>query len=490
MRSSVPTAAIPIVDLLIDIVGKDGVLHDADELAVYECDGFPVARGLPTAVAFPRTTEQVQRCVLAAVSQGMPIIPRGSGTGLAGGATAYGEGLILCTSRMDAIESIDTANRIAVVQPGVRNTALSEAVRATSGGERLHFSPDPSSQRASTVGGNAATNAGGINTLKHGVTTNHILGIEIVTGEGHIVRSGGAPLYDRVGPDLPGLICGSEGTLGIITKLWCKLVPRPESFRTVYAVFNSTLDCCKTVSDTIATGIIPTSMEVMDGAMIRVVEDAFAYGFPTDAQALLLIEIDGIESTLDTQMAHIVHIARDNHAMDVQQCSDPKRRAELWSARKRAFGAIGRISTGYCTQDACVPRSQLPQVMAHVMALGEQFGVKITNVFHAGDGNIHPILLFDEDDPEQVQNILQLSEAILSHCIDVGGTLTGEHGVGVEKLHLMARMFNTQTLDTFGRLKQAFDPDARFNDGKLIPSPRVSIELLKPISRNTPGGAS
>lgn len=478
-----------VIDDLIAAVGVDGVLHDGDELAVYECDGFPVARGLPTAVAFPTTTQQVATCVQATTRHGLPIIPRGSGTGLAGGATAYGEGVIICTSRMIGIESIDPSNRVALVQPGVRNLALSEAVAATPGGQHLHFSPDPSSQRASTVGGNAATNAGGINTLKHGVTTNHILGVEFVDGRGNVITTG-SPLYDRVGPDLPGLLCGSEGTLGIITKLWCRLVPRPASFRTVYAVFSSTQDCCKTVSDTIATGIIPTSMEVMDGAMIRVVEDAFAYGFPTDAAALLLIEIDGVEAALDAQMAQVVGIARDNQAMDVQQCADPRRRAELWSARKRAFGAIGRISNAYCTQDACVPRSKLPQVMAHVTELGKRYGVQITNVFHAGDGNIHPILLFDEDDPAQAQNILQLSEEILSYCIDIGGTPTGEHGVGVEKLHLMHRMFTADTLDAFAALKDTLDPDAAFNDGKLIPSPRVTIELLKPGAVNSPGGAS
>lgn len=479
----------PVVDALTRIVGADGVLHDADELAVYECDGFPIARGLPIAVVFPTTTEQVKRCVIAIAEHGLPIIPRGSGTGLTGGATAYGEGVIIITSRMTGIEQIDIANRVAVTQPGVTNTALSEAVQATPGGEKLHFSPDPSSQRASTVGGNAATNAGGINTLKHGVTTNHILGMEVVLGDGRIVRTGAAPLYDRLGPDLPGLLCGSEGTLGIITKLWCRLTPRPAAFRTVYAVFKSTRDCCKAVCDTIAAGIVPTSMEVMDGAMIAVVEDAFHYGFPTDAQALLLIEIDGIESMLDSQMARITDICHDNHAVDIQQCSDPKRRAELWSARKRAFGAIGRISSGYCTQDACVPRSKLPEVMEHVIKLGEQYGVKITNVFHAGDGNIHPILLFDEDDPAQVQNILHLSEAILVYCIEVGGTVTGEHGVGVEKLPLMRKMFNPATLDTFNRLKETLDPDRRLNDGKLIPSPRVNIELIKPAAANVPGGA-
>ncbi len=474
-----------VVEALVRIVGPDGVLSDPDELLVYECDGFPVAKGLPTAVVFPTTTEQVSRCVKALCEHDFPIIPRGSGTGLAGGAVAYGEGVLISTSRMTKIEVIDYVNRVAVVQAGVRNLALSDAMAGTG----WHYSPDPSSQRASTIGGNVATNAGGINTLKHGVTANHVLGVEMVLPDGEILLTRAAPLYDGVGADLPALICGSEGTFGIITRIWCRIVPRPRHFRTVYAVFNSTFDACKTVTDVIANAILPTSMEVMDGGMIAAVEAAFHFGFPATAEALLLLEIDGIDSVLDEQLDAILQICRDNHATDIEKCSDPARRAELWSARKKAFGSIGRISHSYCTQDACIPRSKLPEAMEHVMKLGEKYNLKITNVFHAGDGNIHPILLFDEDDPEQVQRVLWLSKEILEYCVDIGGTITGEHGVGVEKLHLMHKMFNPATLAAFLEVKKTFDPAQRINDAKLVPSDRTTIELLKPLAANVPGGA-
>ncbi|MCC7017864.1 MAG: FAD-binding protein, partial [Rhodospirillales bacterium] len=384
-----------MIDELRAVVGDRGLLADRNELKVYECDGFPIAKGSPIAVVFPNDTRQVVEVVKVLARHDLQIVPRGSGTGLAGGCVAFGDGVLVSTSRMTRIESIDLANRVAVVQAGVRNTALSEAVAASG----LHFSPDPSSQRAATIGGNAATNAGGINTLKHGVTTNHILGLEMVLPDGEVLLTRAGPLYDGVGADLPALLCGSEGTFGILTRLWCRLVPKPRHFRTVYTVFASTADACKTVSDVIASGILPTSMEMMDGAMIRVVEDAFHFGFPADAQALLLLEIDGVEEILDQQMEAVVGIARGNGAREVQKCSEPRRRAELWAARKKAFGAIGRISRSYCTQDACVPRSKLPEVMAAVAGIGERYGLKITNVFHAGDGNIHPILLFNEDDP-------------------------------------------------------------------------------------------
>ena len=478
-------AAHPAIERFIDIVGPEGVLSNRDELLVYECDGFPIAKGLPSCVVFPTNTEQVVRCVEAACDFDLPIIPRGSGTGLAGGAVGYGEGVLITTSRMTKIEHVDVKNRYAIVQAGVRNLALSDAIAHTG----LRFSPDPSSQRASTIGGNTSTNAGGINTLKHGVTTNHFLGMEIALPDATVLTTRTGGVCDGLGADLPGLICGSEGTFGIITRVWCRLVPNPRYFRTFYAVYNTTREACKTVSDVIASGIVPTSMEMMDGQMIQIVEDAFHFGFPRDAQALLLLEVDGVEQILDEQMQSIVAIAKENGANDISVCSDPKRRAELWSARKKAFGAIGRVSHSYCTQDACVPRSMLPDVMEEVGRLGRQYGIRITNVFHAGDGNIHPIMMFDEDDPNEVQRVLKLSEDILDYCVSVGGTITGEHGVGVEKLHLMHRMFNQATIETFQQIKKTFDPQQRINDGKLVPSDRVFIEIVKPAAKNSPGGA-
>jgi len=475
----------PAVDELRQIVGPNGVLDDADELVVYECDAFPIARGRPLAVVFPIDTQQVAECVKVLVRHDIQIVPRGSGTGLAGGAVTYDQGVLVCTSRMNRIETIDLDNRLAIVQAGVRNLALTDALAGTG----FHFSPDPSSQRASSIGGNASTNAGGINTLKHGVTTNHVLGVELVLADGTILQTRNSPLYDGIGPDLPGLICGHEGTFGIVTRIWCRLVPRPRHVRTVYAIFDSVASACKTVSDTIAEGILPTSMEMMDGSMIQIIEGAFHIGFPPDAVAMLLIEIDGIDQILDEQLDQILHIAQENGAQSVEGCSDEARRASLWSARKKAFGAVGRVSHSYCTQDACVPRSLLPQVMEQVAAIGREHDIQITNVFHAGDGNIHPILLFDEDDPEQVQRTLRASQQILDYCIDVGGTITGEHGVGVEKMHLMARMFNPQTIQTFKAIKDTFDPDHRINDAKKIPSDTTYVELVKNVAPNVPGGA-
>jgi len=488
----------PAINKLRAIVGNDVVLCDRNELLVYECDGFPIAKGLPDAVVFPADTQQVAQCVRVLAEHDLQIIPRGSGTGLAGGCVAFNGGVIVSTSRMTCIEQIDLKNRVAVVQAGVRNLALSEAVAAlgtplgSTGDDQngsLRFSPDPSSQAAATIGGNAATNAGGINTLKYGVTTHHILGMELVLPDGTITTTRTGGLCDGIGADLPALLCGSEGTLGIVTRLWCRLAPTPRHFRTVYAVFDSTHQACETVSDVIALGIVPTSMEMLDGAMIRVVEEAFGYGFPQDAQAMLLIEIDGIDRILDHQLKQIVEVCTANHAQETRQCADAQQRAELWRVRKRAFGAIGRISRSYCTQDACIPRSMLAQAIEQITAIGQRFDLKVSNVFHAGDGNVHPILLFDEDDPQQVQRVLGASEAILEYCIGIGGTITGEHGVGVEKLHLMPKMFNADTLKTFGQIKTTFDPDRRINDGKLVPSDRLRIELKQPLSPNTPGGA-
>ncbi len=481
----------PVVNELSVIVGPDGVLGDPDELYVYECDGFPIARGLPTAVVFPRDTQQVAACVAAIAKHDLQVVARGAGTGLAGGAVAYGEGVIVCTSRMTTIESIDLESRVACVQAGVCNTALTDAVASQGGvGPLLHFSPDPSSQRASTIGGNAATNAGGITTLKHGVTTNHILAVEIVLADGTIATTRAPGLADAAGPDLTGLICGSEGTLGIITRLWCRLVPKPRCFRTIYATFTSTASACRSVSDVIAAGIVPASMEMMDGSMVKVVEDAFHYGFDASAAALLLIEIDGVDLILDEQLEAIRRIIEHNGGGGIEQCADPQRRAALWSARKRAFGAIGRISPSYCTQDACIPRSKLPEAVERLVEIGAAYGLKITNVFHAGDGNVHPILLFDDADPDQVQNTLRCADAMLEYCISLGGAITGEHGVGVEKLHLMPRMFNPQTIALFQEIKNCFDPHHRLNDGKLIPSDTLRIEILKPMATGNPGGAS
>ncbi len=474
---------------LCRIVGPDALIEDHASRLAYECDGFPIARSTPAAVVFPTTAEQVSQVIQALNRAQVPIVARGSGTGLTGGCVAYEGGVIVSTTRMKRILEIDIASRIACVESGVLNLELTRKVQATPGGGRLQFAPDPSSQKASTIGGNAATNAGGIHTLKYGVTTQHVLGFEAVLADGQIVQSRAVPLADGIGPDFAALLCGSEGTLGLITKLWVRLTPTPSAFRTTVAIFDDSVAACRAVSSVVASGITPAAMEMMDGAMVRVVEEAFSFGFPPDAQALVLIELDGPDATLDREVAQVEAICRTAGCVNIQSSADPTRRAKLWSARKQAFGAIGRLSPSYCTQDACVPRSKLAEVLAEIVRIGDTYGLRITNVFHAGDGNVHPIMLFDEDDPQQVRNVMEASEAILKFCISVGGALSGEHGIGVEKLPLMAVMFKPPAMAAFATLKNALDPKQQLNPGKLIPSDRLKVDLLKPTASNSPGGA-
>jgi glycolate oxidase len=466
---------------LQSLLPPGSVLDDPDELLVYESDGFTIAKARPIAVVFPTTTNEVVAVVKTLAKHDAPIVPRGSGTGLAGGCVAFGNGVIVSTSRMKQIMRIDLPNRVAQVQAGVRNTQLSDAVAALEGGANFHFAPDPSSQRASTIGGNAATNAGGIHTLKDFVSANHVIGIEMVLPDGQILTAGGANGCHEAGPyDLPGLICGSEGTFGIITSLWVRLSPKPAALRTIVGLFRNSSDASATVADVIASGLLPAAMEMMDGKMVHVVEEAFHLGNPPAAEALLLTEIDGIDQLLDADLQTLVDIHRNHNAISIQTSSDAATREKLWKARKGAFGAIGRISHSYCTQDACVPRSKLREVLERIYQIGQEHGLEITNVFHAGDGNVHPIFLYDDRDESQVQNTLAAAEKVLQFCVDVGGTITGEHGVGVEKLHLMPYLFDEPTLKLFSKVKNAFDPENRINPGKIIPSEKVNVVLLKP----------
>jgi glycolate oxidase len=521
-----PTA---LIDDLRHLLPADRVLTDPAELFVYESDGFTIAHSRPAAVVFPICTDEVVAVVKTLVQHDAQVVPRGSGTGLAGGCVAYDLGVVVSTAKMNRILKIDLDNRVAHVEAGCRNLALSDAVAAlpltihsahphtqdptpqtspardpegaragtpTQSAIRnpqsaipnpYHFAPDPSSQRASSIGGNAATNAGGIHTLKDFVTSNHVLGFEMVLADGSVIEFGAKNGAYESGPfDLPGLICGHEGTFGIITRLWVRLVPKATSFRTMVAVFNTTADACNAVSDVIAAGVLPAAMEMMDGSMIKLVEDAFHFGFPSTAQALVLIEIDGIDALLDAQLDDIIQICKRNNAASTELSKDPERRAALWKARKGAFGAIGRVSHSYCTQDACVPRSMLAQVLTKIDEIGREYGLSITNVFHAGDGNVHPIFMYDERDESQVQNTLIAAEKVLQYCIDCGGTVTGEHGVGVEKLHLMPYQFDRATMAQFQRVKEAFDPQERINAGKLLPSEKVKVVLLSKPGRHVP----
>jgi glycolate oxidase len=460
-------------------LSADQVVSDPNELLVYESDGFTIARARPGAVVFPQSRQEVVDVVKILVRHGVQIVPRGSGTGLAGGCVGFDNGVIVSTARMDKILSIDLANRVARVEAGVRNTQLSEAVAALPGGAAFHFAPDPSSQRVSTIGGNAATNAGGIHTLKDFVSSNHVIGIEMVLADGSVLNCGGADGCHEGGPfDLPGLICGSEGTLGLIISLWVRLTPKASGVRTCVGLFATTADACETVSEVIARGMLPAAMEMLDGTMVRVVEEAFHLGFGKEARALVLTELDGIDAVLDGELHELVQIHRRHHAMDVRTSSDAPTREKLWKARKGAFAAIGRISHSYCTQDACVPRSALAGVLARIDEIGRQYGLTIPSAFHAGDGNVHPIFLYDDRDEANVQKVLRAAQEVLQYCLSVGGTVTGEHGIGVEKLHLMAQQFDRATMNQFAQVKQAFDPDERINAGKLIPSEKVRVRLL------------
>ncbi|HVX84783.1 MAG TPA: FAD-linked oxidase C-terminal domain-containing protein [Phycisphaerae bacterium] len=469
----------PFLSTLRSTLPPGAVIDDPTALIVYECDGFTIPRATPLAVAFPTSTDQVVAVTNLCRDHNIALLPRGSGTGLAGGIVPVTPSIQLSTARMNKILHIDLPNRCALVEAGVTNSALSDAVTNSP----YHYAPDPSSQRASTIGGNVATNAGGLHTLKYGVTVNHLLGLELVTADGR-VHSLGSPHGHDLGPDFAGLLCGSEGTLGIITKVWCRLSPKPAAFRTALAIFHSTHDACHAVADIIAAGITPAALEMMDGPMIQIVEDAFHLGFPKSAQALLVIEVDGPAiadaDALDEDLARIDSLCQQNHADSVETSRDPQRRAALWSARKRAFGAIGRISPSYCTQDACVPRSKLPDVIAQIAHICQRHGLRATNVFHAGDGNVHPVLLYDEADPDSVQRALAASADILRFCISIGGALTGEHGVGIEKLPFMSDMFSPQDLAAMHSLRNSLVPTDTLNPYKVLPRPNSPINLLHP----------
>ena len=454
-----------LVDELRAIVGVNGVLSARSELAVYECDGFVIEKNSPDVAVFPTSTEQVAAIVKVCNRYETPFLPRGAGTSLAGGCLPVGGGVMLVLTRMREIIEINLRDRYAVVQPGVVNVWLTNALK----GSGYHYAPDPSSQGACTIGGNAATNSGGPHTLKYGVTVNHVLGIEAVMADGAIVQFGG-PVESAQGLDLVGALVGSEGTLAIVTKIWVRLTRDPEGVRTLLGVFDSVDDATTSISEIIGAGIIPAALEMMDQGILTAVEAAYKFGFPLDAQAILLIEVDGLEAGLDQQKKAIIDHCMRCRAREVREARDAKERQLLWKSRKQAFGAVGRLSPSYCTQDGVVPRTQLPHILRRIIAIGEKHGVRIVNVFHAGDGNIHPILLFDERHPEQVRAVLAASTEILDACIECGGSVTGEHGIGVEKIELMSKLFSEADLEVMTRLRNAFNPTGRLSPGKMLPT--------------------
>jgi glycolate oxidase len=449
---------------LRDIVGPEGVVTDPADLLVYEADGMALKKGVPSCVLLPRSAGQVSSVARLLYERGIPFVPRGAGTGLSGGAVALHGAACIALSRMNRILEIDLPNRRALVEAGVANLGLSNRVKAAS----YHFAPDPSSQIACTIGGNVSTNSGGPHTLKYGVTTNHVLGLEMVLPDGAVLWLGGNG-EELAGYDLRGLAIGSEGTLGIVTKALVRLVRLPQSWRTMLAVFDNLDDASHAVTEIIASGIVPAALEMIDSLMIQAVEQASHFGLPLDAAAVLIIELDGLDAGLDDEMKRVVELCQARRAREIRLAHDAKERDQLWKVRKRSIGAIGRITVSYYTRDGTVPRSKLPQVLRTVCSIAERYGLRVGNVFHAGDGNVHPCILFDERDEKQCELALRAGREMLEACVEAGGTITGEHGVGLEKLELMPFQFTPQELSLMAKVKKAFDPKNLCNPGKLLP---------------------
>jgi glycolate dehydrogenase FAD-linked subunit len=453
------------------VLGAGGVLHKPEDLLLYEYDGsVEVAR--PDCVVFPRATEDVVEIVRLAKRHGVPIVGRGAGTGLSGGALARHGGIIVSFARMNRIVKIDVENERATVQPGVVNADLSLAVAHTG----LHFAPDPSSQKACTIGGNVSENSGGPHTLAYGVTTNHVVGLEVVLPSGELARLGGAAL-DSPGYDLTGLFVGSEGTFGLVTEITVKLTRLPEAVKTLLAVYDSINDATETVAEITARGITPAACEMMDGWTIRAVEDYVHAGFPLDAVAVLLIDVDGLREATEAEAAEVADVCRVHRAREVRVARNAQERDLLWKGRKNAFGAAGRFSPSYYTQDGVIPRTKLPATLRRIAEIGRKYGLQIGNVFHAGDGNLHPIILFDERNEKQFRDTVRAADEIIEFCIQMGGTITGEHGVGMEKDRLMPLLFSEADLGLMKRVHDVFNPDSLLNPGKIFPTSKGCGEI-------------
>jgi glycolate oxidase len=459
---------------LCGILGPDAILTSPSDLLVYECDGYTLEKNKPEVVVFPTTTEQVVQIVKLCNELDVPFLPRGAGTSLAGGCLPVGGGVMIALTRMKRIVEINYRDRYAVVEPGVVNLWLTNQLKP----HGYHYAPDPSSQGACTIGGNVATNSGGPHTLKYGVTVNHVLGVELVLPDGQVVQTGG-PCEDNPGYDLTGVIVGSEGTFGIVTKIWVRITRNPEAYRTLLGVFETVDDATNTISDIIGAAIIPAALEMLDQLSLQAVEAAFRFGFPLDAGAVLIMEVDGLEAGLDADAARIEGIARQHHAREVRRATTEAERQLLWKSRKQAFGAMGRLAPSYCTQDGVVPRSKLPHILREIQRIGAKYDLRICNIFHAGDGNIHPILLFDERDADQVKRVLAASHEILDECLRVGGSVTGEHGIGVEKINFMPKLFSPEDLAMMMRLRAAFNPENRCSPAKMLPTAGACIEPSK-----------
>lgn len=477
-----------LIKELRKIVGRENVLAEPAELLVYECDGLPQHKHPPCAVVFPTSTEETSEVLSLLSQEGVSFAPRGAGTGLSGGALAIDRGVVIELARMRAILKIDTENRLAVVQTGLVNAHLSRAVAQYG----LYYAPDPSSQPSCTIGGNIAENAGGIHCLKYGTTTDHVVGARVVLADGTVVDLGGA----TPGYDLLGVFVGSEGTFGIATEATVKLLPIPPAVRTLLADFTDVDDASRAVSAIISAGMLPAALEMMDNAIIRAVEaSVFTAGLPIDAQAVLLVELDGIEAGIDDDAAQAEVILSEHGARSVRRATDPNERKKLWAARKGAFGAVGRLSPDIMIQDAVVPRSRLPEVLAETYRISARYNLKLANVFHAGDGNLHPLICFDLRRGDDLERVRQAGREIMETCVRAGGSITGEHGVGLDKSSYLPLIFSDDDMDAMLQVRAAFDPSGLCNPGKIIPLPRgcgegravATVDLSEPGADRGPG---
>ena len=454
------------------ICGDDHVLTDTIQLRTYESDGLLQYRAKPGAVVLPGCAEEVRDVVRACSDAGVPWVARGAGSGLSGGALPVAEGVVIAITRMRRVLEVDLAGGRIVVEPGVTNTEVSTAVGPT------HFyPPDPSSQIVCSIGGNVAENSGGAHCFKYGFTTNYVTGLEVVLADGAVVQLGGKEL-DVPGYDLLGAFVGSEGTLGICTKITLRVIPVPEAIKTMVAFFDTTNQAGETVSEIVSGGVVPGAIEMMDTLTIQAAEQAVGAGFPTDAGAALIVELDGSQDECDARFDEVVAICEANGATSIRIAQDDADRAAIWRTRKAAFAAMGRVSPNYFVQDGVIPRTKLPEVLVRIRELADEYGMRVGNVFHAGDGNLHPLVCYDGE--EEAERAEELSGKILEVCVDAGGSITGEHGVGVDKKRHMPKMFDESDLAAFQHLRCAFDPRGLANPGKVMPTPRLCGEVPGP----------
>ncbi|GAB4254032.1 MAG: FAD-linked oxidase C-terminal domain-containing protein [Thermoleophilia bacterium] len=459
-----------VLEELKGIVGRDNVLHKKADLQTYEYDAY-LEKSLPDVVVFVESTEQVSGVVKVAHREGIPFVARGRATNLSGGVLAAKQGIIIEMARMDRVLEIDVPNQRMIVEPGIYNLEVSAAIDHLG----YYYAPDPASGKACSIGGNVGEDAGGPHCFKYGVTSNHVLGMEVVLPDGEVVWFGGKAL-DKPGYDLPGVFVGSEGTLGIATKLVLRIMHKPEAVKTMLAIYDTIDDASNSVSDIVSAGMVPATLEMMDNLVIKAVEESMAAGFPLDAAAVLLIELDGLIDGMEEMADQIVEICKKRNVREIKVATCEAERAALWKGRKGAFGAIARLSPNYLVADGTVPRTKLPETLRKCQAIGEKYGLPVANVFHAGDGNLHPLILFDSRRPEDKEKVLKAGMEMLQVCADMGGTVSGEHGVGVEKAEAMYMVYNDKDLEAQEWVKEAFDPDDLANPGKILPQRLIEQE--------------